>query len=747
MKEIYDWVPWFRELAKKIETGGKTYLIDKAKEVDWGNSRRLLEFGDENIDPFSFFYFLAQNNTSHRRVSVYKSVNEVFAISDEPPKTGGETTYIIPTPPGNATALFHDKQNFNPTLLWKLYRQAVKDEPEIRAEDFRDVLEINQVAVRKLTQCLFLINPQHFIPIDKCFPGLEDIEQKIKEKDGWNICQSAINRTKQNFPGCSLYEIGRIYYLLWKEYITLRQNFFQISTYAYGYGPEDGNDCWHDFEKNNWVYTGGPGGKDVTWENPSEGKYPLTAPKPGDIILVRTGIYKGRAIGIVEQNDYAEPGGLNSTSRIHVLWINKSEENISMNDFLPGLSDLGTNKYSKTYHAFRNTEGYKSTFDFIESRTKSAIQEGVEPYPARQEQEINTMEHLHALNQILYGPPGTGKTWNTVNHAIAIIKNQSLDSLFQSEKRDDIKEQFDELKKAGRIEMVTFHQNYTYEDFIEGIKPVLAVEQDTVNGNHTVKNDIQYEMSSGVFKQIAERAKNDPEQNNYVLVIDEINRGNIAKIFGELITLLEESKRLGKDDEATVILPYSKEHFGVPNNLYIIGTMNTADRSIALLDTALRRRFDFVEMMPEPEHSDISEDINGLNCRKLLTAMNERISILYDREHQIGHTYFMGVKDLPSLEKTFRNKIIPLLQEYFYDNWEKIDLVLNENGFITKETIGEKRKNNPSLLPNTEFVDDTIKIYELLPSDDEIWKKPGSYITIYQSENQTSQNGQDTGAD
>ena len=356
------------------------------------------------------------------------------------------------------------------------------------------------------------------------------------------------------------------------------------------------------------------------------------------------------------------------------------------------------------------------------------------------------MERHHPLNQILYGPPGTGKTWNTVNHAVAIIKNQSVETLLKNEEREAIKKRFDdELQNdEGQIDMVTFHQNYTYEDFIEGIRPVLTKSKhDIEDGEVEAKNDIQYEQSTGVFKQIAERAKNDPEQNNYVLVIDEINRGNIAKIFGELITLLEESKRLGKDDKATVILPYSKEPFEVPNNLYIIGTMNTADRSIALLDTALRRRFDFVEMMPNPGHSDISEKINGIDLRKLLTAMNGRISILYDREHQIGHTYFMGVKTLPSLEKAFKNKIIPLLQEYFYDNWEKIDLVLNENGFITKETLGENRKNNPGLLPNTEFIDDNVKIYELLSSVDEKWKEPGSYIKIYQSENPSSQNEQD----
>ena len=270
MKEIYDWVPWFRALAKKIEKGGERYLVEKTKQVDWGLNNSLLDYGDENIDPFSFFYFLAQNNTSNRRVSVYNSVNEVFGISDEPPKTGGESTYIIPTPPGNATALFHDGENFNPTLLWNMFRQAVKDEPEIQAEDFRATLRIRMVGVAKLTQCLFLINPRHFIPIDKCFPGHQDIEQKIKKEGGWNICQSAINRIKQEFPGCHLYEIGRIYYLLWKKYISLRQNFFQISTNAFGYGK----DYWDYFDENNWVYTWGAG-SDLPWDKSREGKYPL----------------------------------------------------------------------------------------------------------------------------------------------------------------------------------------------------------------------------------------------------------------------------------------------------------------------------------------------------------------------------------------------------------------------------------------------------------------------------------------
>ena len=184
-----------------------------------------------------------------------------------------------------------------------------------------------------------------------------------------------------------------------------------------------------------------------------------------------------------------------------------------------------------------------------------------------------------------------------------------------------------------------------------------------------------------VEKYNVEEVVSTDAHDNYVFIIDEINRGNISKIFGELITLIEPSKRIGAAEEMTAVLPYSAKPFGVPNNVYIIGTMNTADRSIATIDTALRRRFYFKEMLPNP---NVLEDIyvDDVCISEMLDLINKRIEVLYDREHTIGHAYFMPLKANPTLEtlaRIFENNIIPLLQEYFYEDYEKIRLVLGDN--------------------------------------------------------------------
>lgn len=281
----------------------------------------------------------------------------------------------------------------------------------------------------------------------------------------------------------------------------------------------------------------------------------------------------------------------------------------------------------------------------------------------------------HRRNQILYGPPGTGKTYNSVVRAVAICENRKLSDIEQ-ENYSDVLQRYNELKENGYIEFITFHQSYGYEEFIQGIKPAVAD-----NGQ------VVYKVEDGIFKAFCDNAKGD--ENNYVFIIDEINRGNVSKIFGELITLIEESKRIGKDEEKYVKLPYTGEEFGVPDNVYILGTMNTADRSLVQLDAALRRRFRFIEMMPEAglltqEVKDENGKVTEIKLKDLLTDINERICALIDREHQIGHSYFMKVKTIDDLRETFQYEIIPLLQEYFYDDYENILQVLN-NQLIIKE--------------------------------------------------------------
>ncbi|EAB5230750.1 restriction endonuclease [Campylobacter jejuni] len=215
----------------------------------------------------------------------------------------------------------------------------------------------------------------------------------------------------------------------------------------------------------------------------------------------------------------------------------------------------------------------------------------------------------------------------------------------------------------------------------------------------------------------------------YIIIIDEINRGNVSKIFGELITLIEASKRIGEKEELKVTLPYSGKEFGVPKNVYIIGTMNTADRSITSLDTALRRRFEFIEMMPDV--SKLSMDCEGINLQELLKAINTRIEYLLDREKTIGHAFFVSVENLEDLKKVFQNKIIPLLQEYFYNDYALINEVLNDNGMIFEDKKDDKYLQK---IKNLDSVNSERSIYNIASFDDKIWDKIEIYQAIYNDE-------------
>lgn len=348
-------------------------------------------------------------------------------------------------------------------------------------------------------------------------------------------------------------------------------------------------------------------------------------------------------------------------------------------------------------------------------------------------------EDFYPKNMILYGPPGTGKTYHTVYYSVGIIEGKSYDVMIQ-ETYEEILKRYTYYKQNGQIMFTTFHQSYGYEEFIEGIKPKLIDSSLNSKNQDTKDDNLFYTLEPGRFKVFCKHALGymENEQNetkNFVFIIDEINRGNMSKIFGELITLIESSKRLGEKEEMTLKLPYSEEEFGVPNNVYIVGTMNTADRSIALMDTALRRRFNFIEMMPEPQVlNQINQDVmRGINVCRMLDVMNNRIAVLYDREHTIGHAYFVSLIEKPSLKNLadiFKNSIIPLLQEYFYEDYEKIQLVLGDNAKSENQYkfIIDRNINVNEIFKGDVDVDIMEKDYEI---QNQAFLCAQSYIEIY----------------
>lgn len=291
---------------------------------------------------------------------------------------------------------------------------------------------------------------------------------------------------------------------------------------------------------------------------------------------------------------------------------------------------------------------------------------------------------MYPLNSIIYGAPGTGKTYSTAEYAQAIIEGISLEDFRENnQERKAVMKKYNGLVKAGQIVFTTFHQSYGYEEFIQGLRP------------DTTSDKMKFETVDGVFKKIADRALTDDE-NNYVIIIDEINRANISKVFGELITLIEEDKRWGELNQTSATLQSGKP-FAVPNNLYIVGTMNSADKSISLIDAALRRRFEFIEQKPD------ASLVKDPDMRKILEKLNISLSDQLDSaDLLIGHSYFMN-KSIEDLPKVLNNSIIPLLYEYFYDNKKKVMGVLNSaieqvDYVIEDDKLGrifvERQKNN-----------------------------------------------------
>jgi hypothetical protein len=629
----YDWKDFFGGLCEKI------YAIGQRADRDKVIMEKALEcFGADSpiyklkcSDPFSFIYFLAQKNTANQRTPVYTKVKSALGLGADIP-----SDWVFPTPYRNV--LYQGKKH-DTDLLWTVFNKIFSDgDDEISGDEFARILDIKGVACAKLSQTLFLMDPKRFFPLDErafrlpVFNGEKYADRTALIKDeGLSAYQSVLTQIKGSFPSCEFYEINLLAYLIGSDLLTVRDNYFLIGSNIWG-----GDDNYiEDFFNRSAVRVGGPtsGGKGMK-------EYPITDPQRGDIILSRYHS-TGNGIGIVLENEYHEHGKFGEKYAIKVIWINKTEKINALNvALMPGFS-----RAKSARNSFK--EKYPNTFKIIDKL--------IEGSKKMQQAANDTVKNL-----ILQGPPGTGKTRLAKQIALYLQEDgAALDSILNDPnilKNRAIFKTDPDIESMETIKIVQFHPGYTYEDFVRGIITETAED-----------GKIRYAVRDRVFTEMAKAAAENPGQN-YVLIIDEMNRASLPSVLGELIYALEY-----RGDRVNII--YKTEEDGgelmVPNNLYIIGTMNTADRSIGHIDYAIRRRFVFM---------DVKSDREVITDKAALALYNHIAELFYpesDRGNSavspefkaddvmIGHSYFLVDKMPLSFRLIYQIK--PLLREYAKD--------------------------------------------------------------------------------
>lgn len=834
----FAWMDFYSELATallKFADDRKT-LIEKVKAIYVNAGMKLPTLERDNnivdIDPFTVFGLFNKGITNDNRISILNQIKKLFNISASVP-TDFDGIPVL----NNMSATFYyfsdgrgEKDIDN---LWTLFQYAISyadtQEDEAKFAAAFDTVVAQKGVSWNITMGLYWIRPMTFINLDARNRKLLENNQSRFKPD------IDIMKMLKRMVSAENYLL-----LMDKTKVTMSEykSFPELSLDAWKMSTED-SEAFYGEDSSYWPTLAeyDPKLSKEDWK-----KYLLEVEIPHHPSTMKM------LKGIIELGGEASCKQLANKfgghPSVYVGCTTNFGRRVKKYFNLPPCMDGEQERffpfpfYGK---AIDDEEGHSYIYK-IRPQLLAALKEvDLSKFNPNYEEGEEEMTDV-AMNTILYGPPGTGKTYNTVVYAVAIIENKPVASI-KAEFYSAVLERYNAYKADGLIEFTTFHQSYGYEEFIEGIKPVMDSDDEhsdiqysiedglfkafcnkasmpatkkanvdlglnktptiwkvslwstgdnptrteclenghirigwddygpditddtdfSENGGKNVLNSFIYKMKVGdivfscyssttidaigvvtgdyewcngqfddglnrmrkvnwivkginediveinggstmtlstvyklkvsladamalIQKHLPATVQMD-DKRNHVFIIDEINRGNISKIFGELITLIESSKRIGQAEGMKAKLPYSQQLFGVPDNVYIIGTMNTADRSIATIDTALRRRFRFKEMMPDAEVlSGISVD--DISISDMLSRMNKRIAVLYDREHTIGHAYFIPLRDNPTIEQLaeiFENAIVPLLQEYFYEDYEKIRLVLGDNNKDNKD--------------------------------------------------------------
>lgn len=713
----YSWVGFFKKVSGWLKDyeDRQPELVQILQKVgiDKGLDEKL-EDGSRVpltvIDPFTFFALFMKYGIEKRKqlfAELVKQLQWEIQIPtgfDGVPSAQAMKVWLFPSAPTRSDDMI--------SALWGLFHQAING--EIDGALFDRVLKIPQTGFTKLTQYLLYVAPDSFFPVDaQTKPWLNSIGRDLPDSN-WDSYSSLLAWLK-TYTDLPFYELS--YQAWYKNQIEENTQKFSISTSAQGDGLKKNSELKNNLVLNQILY--GPPGTGKTYitkkmavelADPYWMEQLLGQDSSSVNLQTRDAQIKQRYDELIEEK------------RIAFITFHQS---FAYEDFIEGIraetsADTDQINYKiedgvfKTLALLADAQQQSSVILnealSLEGRRiwkmslGNTLKGEIEAYDDCIEQgyvglgwggaiDFSGCEDRAAVQERY--SKSTGKQYDGTSYNVTAVN--TFKNIIA---KGDLVIVSDGNQKFRAIAEVTGEYEY-YSDskgrYFNQCRPVrwLRVFEPSLPKEVLFKKSLSqmtlYELKPSVVKQdklkgfLNSDKKSLESPENYVLIIDEINRGNISRIFGELITLLETSKRKGGTDERSVVLPYSKTSFSVPNNLYVLGTMNTADKSLVQLDLALRRRFEFIEMMPQPD-TLVDILVYGVNISELLDVLNQRIEVLLDRDHMLGHTYFWPLKNVESdaerekiLASIFEKRIIPLLQEYFFADWERIAWVLNDS--------------------------------------------------------------------